>query len=91
MSSIFSTFCLLEPNAVSLRLQANRDMSFVEDRSPICGEGVEIGGRVCYPLKVLCSRYNLFAGTETLSLSVYEPIEMQMFAWGDRPPIFVRG
>ena len=30
---------------------------------PKFGEGVELGGRVCYPLKVLCGRYNLFAGT----------------------------
>jgi len=30
----------------------------------------------------------LFAGTETLSLSVYEPIAIHIFAWGDRPPIW---
>ena len=44
--------------------------------------GVELGGLVCYPLKIPCSRCNLFAGTETLSLSVYEPIAMQILAWG---------
>ena len=38
------------------------------------GEGIELGRRVCYPVKLLHIRYNLFAGTEMLSLSVYEPI-----------------
>ena len=44
--------------------------------SPKLGEGVELGGRVRYPAKVLRIRYNLFAGTETLSLSVYEPMQL---------------
>jgi hypothetical protein len=57
---------------------------------PQFGEGVDLGDLVCYPLNVLCSSYNLFAGTETLSLSVYEPIAMQ-FLLGGRPPIFGRG
>ena len=35
-------------------------------------EGVELGGRVWYTMKVLRIRYNLLAGTETLALSVYE-------------------
>ena len=34
-------------------------------------------------------RYNLFAGTEMLSLSVYEPIAIEILL-GDRPP-FGRG
>ena len=42
------------------------------------GEGIELGRRVCYPLKVLCIRYNLFVGTETLSLSIYEPFAIQI-------------
>jgi hypothetical protein len=56
------------------------------DRPPMGGGGVELGGRVWYNVKVLHIRYNLFAGTETLSLSIYGPIAMQMFAWEDRPP-----
>ena len=35
-----------------------------------------------YPMTVLCIRYNLFAGTETLYLSVYEPIAMQILLGG---------
>ena len=50
-------------------------------------EGVELGGRVWYPLKVIHIRYNLFAGTEMLSLSVYEPIAIQILHGGGRPPI----
>ena len=43
---------------------------------PQIGEGVELGDRVWCHLKVLYIRHNLFAGTKTLSLSVYEPIAM---------------
>ena len=35
--------------------------------------------------KLLHIRYNLFAGTEMLSLSVYEPIAKTRFAWGTVP------
>ena len=35
-----------------------------------------------YIVKVLRIRYNLFAGTETLSLSVSEPIAKTHFGWG---------
>ena len=41
---------------------------------PQFGVAVELGGRVWHPAKVLLIRENLFAGTEMLSLSVYEPI-----------------
>ena len=41
---------------------------------------------MCYPMKVLCSRYNLFAGTETLSLSVNEPIARQILSGGTVHP-----
>ena len=52
---------------------------------PEFGEGVELGGRVWYPVKVLHIRSNLFAGTETLSLSVYEPIAIQILHGGTVP------
>ena len=42
------------------------------------GEGVELGSRVWYPVKVLRSRSNLFNGTEMLSLSVYETITKEV-------------
>ena len=38
-----------------------------------------------YPVKVLGIRYNLFAGIETLSLSIYEPSAMQILLWGQSP------
>ena len=40
-------------------------------------------------MKVLRIRYNLYAGTEPLSLSVYEPITIQILL-GERPPFFGR-
>ena len=36
-------------------------------------------------MKVLCSRYNLFAGTETLSLFVCEPITIHILLGGTDP------
>ena len=38
-----------------------------------------------YPVKLLRIRYNFFAGTEMLSLSVYEPIAKQIFHGGPSP------
>ena len=44
-----------------------------------------------HPAKVLRIKQNLFAGTETLSLSVNEPIAKQILHGGNRPPIRGRG
>ena len=46
-------------------------------------------GRVWYSVKLLHIGYNLFAGTEMLSLSV--PIAIHILLGGDRPPILGRG
>src|SRR5208282_5943928 len=46
----------------------------------IWGRG-QTRGRLWYPMKVLHIKHNLFAGTESLSLSVYEPITMRVL-WG---------
>ena len=52
-------------------------------RPPKLGGGrVELGGRAWYNVKFLSIMYNLFAGTETLSLSVYEPIAIQILLGG---------
>ena len=48
---------------------------------------VEPGGRVWYPVNVLHIRYNLFAGTEMLSLSVYKPITIQILLGGPSPTL----
>ena len=52
--------------------------------------GVELWGRAWYNVKFLSIRYNLFAGTETLSLSVDEPIAIQIVLGGTVPQ-FGRG
>ena len=57
---------------------------------PQFGVGVKRGGQAWYNVKVLRIRYNSFAGTETLSLSVYEPIAMHILL-GGRPPILCKG
>ena len=49
------------------------------------GRGVELGGRVWYLVKLLHISYNLFAGTEMLSLTVYEPIAIQILLGGTVP------
>ena len=69
-------------NSISLRLPANHNKHFAWGTVPQFGGGVDLRGRVCYHMKVLCSRYNLFAGTEKLSLSVYEPIAKQILVGG---------
>ena len=53
--------------------------------------GVELGGRVWYPVKALHIRYNLFAGIEMLSLSVYEPIAKYILHGGPSPNLGGRG
>ena len=60
-------------------------------QSPILGEGLSYGVGSATPLKVHCSSYNLFAGTETLSLSVYEPIAKQILVGGPSPKFGGRG
>ena len=57
---------------------------------PQFGQGVELGRWVWYPVKLLHICYNLFAGTEMLSLTVYEPIAIQILL-GNRPPIWGEG
>ena len=58
---------------------------------PQFGQGVKLGRWVWYPVKLLHINYNLFAGTEILSLSVYESIAIQILLGGHRPPIWPRG
>ena len=53
-------------------------------------EWVELGGRVRHFVKLLHIRYNLFVRTEMLSLSVYEPIAIQILLVGTVPE-FVGG
>ena len=55
------------------------------NRPPIWGRG-RARGRVWHHAKVLHIRSNLFAGTETLSLSVNEPIARQILSGGTVPP-----
>ena len=52
---------------------------------PQFGRGVELGGWVWCSVKLLHIRYNLFAGTERLSLSACEPIAIQMLLGGPSP------
>ena len=42
-------------------------------------------GRGWHPVKLLHVRYNLFAGTEMLSLSAYEQIAIQILLGGTVP------
>ena len=71
-------------------MRANRNTNVAWGDRPQFGLRVELGGRVWYPVKLLHISYNLFAGTEMLSLSVYEPIAIQILLEG-RPPISPRG
>ena len=57
---------------------------------PPFGGGVDLGGRVWYNVKVLHITHNLFAGADTLSLPVYEPIAKRVL-WEGAHPIWGRG
>ena len=46
---------------------------------------------MCYTVKVLCIRCNLFAGTETLSLSVYVPIAKAIWLGGPSSKFWGKG
>ena len=52
----------------------------------IWGEVVELGGRVWYPVKAHHNGHNLSIISETLSVSVYEPIAIQ-YCSGESPQI----
>ena len=78
-------------NAISLRLRANRNTNVAWGTVPQSGRGVELGGRVWYPVKLLHISYNLFAETEILSLTVYEPIVIQILLGGQCPNLGGRG
>ena len=83
--------CLLEPIRYLSPFTSLSQYKFcLGDRPPQFGEGVELGGRVWYPVKLLHIRYNLFAGSEMLSPSVYEPIAIQILL-GRTVPQFGRG
>ena len=70
--------CLLEPKCyLSTFASQSQYKCCLGDRPPILGRGLP-GGRAWNNVKVLRIRYNLFAGTEMLSLSVYEPIAIQI-------------
>ena len=63
--SVLGTICLLEPkrylSPFMSPLQYKTHISW--GTVPNLCEEVKLGGRVFYRLIVLCSRYNLFAGT----------------------------
>src|SRR5208282_2051583 len=85
-SSVLGQICLLEPKRYLSPLTSQSQNKFsLREPSPNLGEGIERGGRRWHPSKVLRIRSNLFAGTETLSLSVNEPIAKQIFVAGTVP------
>ena len=59
--SILDTICLLEPK---LFLSPSEPIAIrvLWGTVPHLGEGVKLGGRVCYPVKVLNIRHDEFAG-----------------------------
>ena len=71
------SFLVYEPIAIQILLGRGNVPQF--------GRGIEQGGRVWYPVKLLHISYNLFAGTEMLSRSVYKPIAIQILLGGSSP------
>ena len=80
-SVILCTICLLEPKRYLSSFTSQSQYKFLLGAVPQFwekGGGVDLAGRVWYPLKVLHMMYNVFAVTEMLSLFVYEPIAKQI-------------
>jgi len=76
------SLCVYEPIAIQILLGRGTVPQF--------GRGVEQGGWVWYPVKLLLISYYLFAGTEIISLSVCEPIAINiLLGWAF--PQFGRG
>ena len=77
--SVLGKICLLEPKRyLSPLTSQSQNKIWLGGTVPQFGRGVELGGRVWYTVKLLHIIYNLFAATEMLSLSVYEPIAIQI-------------
>jgi hypothetical protein len=75
---IVDTICVLKPKLYLSPSTSQSPCAFCGVEASPFGGGVELGGRMWYPVKVLHIRHHLFAGTETLSLSVYEQIAMRV-------------
>ena len=82
-SSVLGTICVLELKRYLSPFTSRSQCTFCLGLpSPNFGYGVWARGRVWYHVKVLPIRYNLFAGAETLSLSVYGPITIHILLGG---------
>ena len=82
---------MLEPKCYLCPFMSQSQYKFsLGDRPSIWGEGVELGGREWYLVKAHHGGHNLSIETETLSLSVYEPIAIQILFRGTVPQ-FVGG
>ena len=63
----------------------NSSANSVEGQKFGVGTVPQIGGRVWYPVKLLHIYCNLFVRTEMLTLTVYEPIAIQILHGGLSP------
>jgi len=80
---------LLEPKCYLSPFTSQSQYKCCLGDRPQFGRGVELGGWVCYPVKLLHISYNLFAGTEMLSVSLRlranRNTHFSHFAWGQSP------
>ena len=91
-SCTLGTICLLEPKCYLSPFTGQSQYKFsLGEPSPNLAEGSRLGSRVWYPVKLLHISYNLCAGKEILSLSVYEPIAIQILHGGSGAPIWEEG
>ena len=76
----YAQFVCWSRHSIFLRYRANRHAGGFVGAYPIW-ERVELEDRVWYHVTVLHIRHNLSAGTEALSLSVYEPIAKRVLSF----------
>src|SRR5208282_5030148 len=85
MSSILRTICLPEPKCYLSPFTSQSQYKFCLGDHPPIWRRDRARGRGWYLVKLLHSRYHLFAGIEMLSLSVYEPIVKEILLGGTLP------
>ena len=82
-SSVLGTICLLKHKRYLSPFKSQSQYKCcLGDRPPILGEGVELGGRVWYPLKAHHNGHNLSFEIDTQSRFAYEQVALQILGLG---------
>ena len=83
---------VLEPKRyLSPCTSQSKNKFWLEGPPPNLGGRGRVRGRVRYPVKAHHTEHNLLIETDTLSLFLQEPYDLQVLGWGTRPQIGGKG